>query len=101
MLKKVNSYNSLAEALKAIGSYDHNDLTDDQDTTPQNFIVVYTKNQDKDKENPSVPPAQGTDGHEFGSFGEKIEQYGLLSALLLTIPILIFLGLNKLKKKSE
>ena len=94
-------YNSLAEALKAIGSYDHNDLTDDQDTTPQNFIVVYTKNQDKDKENPSVPPAQGTDGHEFGSFGEKIEQYGLLSALLLTIPILIFLGLNKLKKKSE
>ncbi|MGO2385037.1 MAG: hypothetical protein ACTH5F_05130 [Pseudolactococcus laudensis] len=99
------SYGSLAEALKAVPNYDHNDLTNGLDATPQNFTVVYTKN--KDKENPSIPhdkDQQGSNKHvsgqKFGSFGERIEQYGLLGAILLAIPTLIFLGLKKLKKKA-
>ncbi|MFZ3107991.1 MAG: hypothetical protein WA032_04015 [Lactococcus raffinolactis] len=90
-------YQSLAEALKAVPTYDHNDLTDGTDATPQNFIVVYTKN--KDDEGPSIPPAQGPEGHELGTFGEKINQYSLLGAILLVIPILILLGFKKMKKK--
>lgn len=99
------SYGSLAEALKAVPNYDHNDLTNGLDATPQNFTVVYTKN--KDKENPSIPhdkDQQGSNKHvngqKFGSFGERIEQYGLLGAILLAIPALIFLVLKKLKKEA-
>lgn len=99
------SYGSLAEALKAVPNYDHNDLTNGLDATPQNFTVVYTKN--KDKENPSIPhdkDQQGSNKHvngqKFVSFGERIEQYGLLGAILLAIPALIFLGLKKLKKEA-
>ncbi|GAB2021588.1 hypothetical protein RyT2_06620 [Pseudolactococcus yaeyamensis] len=98
-------YNSLAEALKAVSTYDHNDLTNGLDATPQNFTVVYTKN--KDKESPSIPHDKGqqdsnkhVSGQKIGSFGERIEQYGLLGAILLAIPALIFLGLKKLKKKA-
>ncbi|GAX47507.1 beta strand repeat-containing protein [Pseudolactococcus reticulitermitis] len=103
-------YQSLAEALKAVSTFDHNDLTDGTDATPQNFIVVYTKN--KDTETPPTPstPPHGQDqqapnqeggGQDFGTFGERITQYGLLGAILIAIPILIFLGLKKRKKKSE
>jgi large repetitive protein len=42
MISNGDEYNSLAEALEAVSIYDHNDLIDDKDVTPQNFTVNYT-----------------------------------------------------------
>ncbi len=89
-------YQSLEEALKAIATYDHNDLTNGKDMSPQNFTIVYTKTQ-----TPTTPPAQGPEGHEFGTFGEKIEQYGLVGAILLTLLILTFIAKKLLKRKAD
>lgn len=100
------TYGTLSEALKVISVYDHNDLTKGKDASPQNFIVVYAKN--KDGGNPFTPNNQnqnGSDqdanGNNFGNFGEIVQQYGLLGAIILTLAILSIVLKKILGKKDK